>query len=193
MAGSEEDALLAVKIVSGLERIGIGLGSALWEAGSAYKLTPLQIRILLHLEGRAADVTVGSLSDEFGVSAPTVSDALRTLTERKWTIKRKQGRRVLASLAPEGRRIVRKVHEYNRPFLEQVRRLPGRRAEELLLSLLEILAGLQEQGTLRADRSCLTCRHLRGRRPGRGYHCALMGVPLPVADLRVDCPEHARA
>jgi hypothetical protein len=38
---------------------------------------------------------------------------------------------------------------------------------------------------------CATCNHFQ--ETGDGGYCKLMQVPLAVAELRIDCPEHERA
>jgi hypothetical protein len=57
-----------------------------------------------------------------------------------------------------------------------------------LAALLELLTVLHRRGVISVARMCLTCRHMETEPSGR--RCALIGIALDDANLRVDCPEH---
>ena len=65
---------------------------------------------------------------------------------------------------------------------------PGQRAAALAF-LLGLVGRLAEAGVVSAARTCPTCRYL-GTGEGGGYTCRLVGAPLALRDLRLDCPEH---
>ncbi|MDX8051675.1 hypothetical protein SK571_19980 [Lentzea sp. BCCO 10_0798] len=65
-----------------------------------------------------------------------------------------------------------------------------------LHTVLRAIADLQRAGVVSVTHTCTTCRFF-GRdeypEPDAPHHCHLLRIPLPLAALRTDCPEHEPA
>lgn len=69
----------------------------------------------------------------------------------------------------------------------------ARQAVVDLGGLFKLIAELQKTGRFPELRACLSCRHFEANKyPGAEvpHHCALVGAPLPISFLRIDCAEH---
>src|SRR5687767_3898697 len=78
---------LDYKIVAGLERIALVYRTLLWEESKKFGLSPIQIQILIFTDSHRLPATVSYLAEEFNVTKPTISDAVKSLLEKKLVIK----------------------------------------------------------------------------------------------------------
>src|SRR3569832_29839 len=104
------DPPLDQKVLIGLVQVGQAIVLLLETESRKEKLSALQMRILLSLLEPHHPDTVGALSHEMGVTAPTVSDAARTLEKKAYLNKKRSegdNRVVRLSLTPEGKRLAR--------------------------------------------------------------------------------------
>jgi DNA-binding MarR family transcriptional regulator len=188
------------RIVAAAERLGTALDRLLREASRAEGLSPLQARVLVLLLQRGRDAPrAGALARAFDVTAPTLSDAVSALASRS-LVRREpaaggDARAVATRLTPRGRAVARRLARWADPARA---RLGGSREkrEQALAALLAWIAALQHDGLVSVARLCLTCRFFRpDAHPGAvlRHHCALLGLPLGDAALRVDCPDHQAA
>ncbi len=135
-----------------------------------------------------------ALARELNVAEPTVSDAIAALV-RKGLVARKRdsadGRIHQLILTAEGRRTAATVHRWTAPAEVATSKLDRRESEQLLDSLLAVMARLHEGGLLPVSRACSTCGLLQTipDQPRR-YHCTFYDAPMAVAELRVDCADH---
>ena len=71
------------KIIVGLERVSEAFKSLLWEKAKLHGLSPIQIQILLFIQTHRRELcSVSHLAQEFEVTKPTVSDAVRVLDKK---------------------------------------------------------------------------------------------------------------
>ena len=71
-----------------------------------------------------------------------------------------------------------------------IHKLSAADKESLLLSLLDIIRHLNQQGIITIQRMCFTCAHYKPSANGKNHFCNLLNQKLASADLRIDCPEH---
>lgn len=185
---------LGSKIVVLLERIAESFKVALWEEGKQGQLSPLQIQIIVfifHHPGKLC--TVSYLAQEFNVSKPTVSEAVRIMEHKRILIRHPNaldGRRHTLALTASGHAVAIKAQHFATSILTEVNTLPSQNKLDLFQNLLTLLHNLQKAGLLSENRMCLNCPHLRiGHSAQSEYTCMLLGRPLFSPDLRVDCPD----
>jgi DNA-binding MarR family transcriptional regulator len=134
------------------------------------------------------------LARELNVTDPTISDAIGALI-RKGLIKRRRDpfdrRTWELVLTPTGQKTAAAMSRWTAPAEVATSKLDRRDGEQLLDTLLEVIAKLFEAQLLSVNRGCSTCTQLETiqTRP-REYHCRLYDTPLSVAELRVDCADH---
>lgn len=183
------------KIVASLERLSGVFRHLLWQEATHSDLSPLQVQIAVflrfHLPGQC---TVSALAREYHVSRATISDAVKTLTQ-KGLVSRHTGptdrRSHWLQLTPDGERLADQTSRFAAPLSQPVANLSDQQKLALYTSLFTLLHELQLAGTIPMQRMCFTCRHY-GRRPGEHF-CHLLNIPLKSPQLRLDCPEHEPA
>jgi DNA-binding MarR family transcriptional regulator len=115
----EEDAIEA-----GLELlplIGASLFAGITHLGQTYRLTPAQVRVMLHL-GHRERMTVGEIATALGVSMPAASELVDRLVEAGHLVRTtdpNDRRRVFITATPEARRIGTQLRELRRAQLRQ--------------------------------------------------------------------------
>ncbi|OUJ70850.1 MarR family winged helix-turn-helix transcriptional regulator [Hymenobacter crusticola] len=183
------------KIVASLERLTGVFRHLLWQEATHCGLSPLQLQVVVFLRFHPlGQCTVSTLAREYHVSRATISDAVKTLTQ-KLLISRRTDPADLRShflqLTPEGERLADQAGRFAEPLHPPVASLPARQKMSVYLGLLTLLHQLQQAGTIPVQRMCFSCRHY-GRQPGQHF-CHLLNIPLEGLQLRLDCPEHAAA
>ncbi len=185
------------KIVAALERLAQAFRVLLWEEAKAYGASPIQLQILLYLlHAPPARCRVSALAQEFDLAPPTISDAVASLAAKgllqrvPWPADR---RGTVLQLTPAGRELAGALTRWTDTVQAALATFS---AEEKLLALgflLRLIAALQQAGAITVARLCLTCRFFQPNvypDPAVPHHCGLLDKPLPLAALRVDCPDH---
>jgi DNA-binding MarR family transcriptional regulator len=135
-----------------------------------------------------------ALARELNVADPTVSDAIAALIRKDLVVRRKDpddGRRHDLVLTQAGRRAAAELSRWTAPAEIATSKLSRIEAEQLLDSLLQVMAKLNETQLLPVVRACTTCVQLEtARADNRGYRCKFYDAPMSVSDLRVDCADH---
>jgi DNA-binding MarR family transcriptional regulator len=195
--GAQPD--LERRLADAVERLGHGLRSLSQRTAREHGLSPLQQQTVLALARRpAARREIGALAAEFDVTTPTMSDAVTAL-QRKDLVARSpgaDGRRRLLTLTDRGAAIARELSAWDGPLLAALADLPAADRATTLHSLLRVIGDLQRGGVVGVARTCTSCRFF-GRNelpdPVAPHRCHLLRITLPLADLRIDCPEHQPA
>ncbi|MDR7276928.1 MarR family winged helix-turn-helix transcriptional regulator [Catenuloplanes atrovinosus] len=184
------------RLADAIERLGTGMRALAQQSARTRGLSPLQQQAVLALFRRpTVRREVNALAAEFDVTTPTMSDAVSAL-ERKQLITRSpaaDGRRRSLTLTPLGVSVARELTDWDAPLRDALARLPAEDRATTLHSLLRLIADLRRRGVMSAARMCTTCRFFRPDvhdDPAAPHHCALLGAPLPLIELRTDCPEH---
>ena len=192
----DEQADLDRRLGSAIERLGHGLRALSQRTAREHGLSPLQQQAVLALAHRPAGRReVGALAAEFDVSTPTMSDAVAAL-QRKDLVTRSpgtDGRRRLLTLTPAGEEVARSLASWDEPLTGALAALPVADRATTLHSLLRVIGDLQRAGVVGVARTCTSCRFFgRDERPDPAapHFCHLLRTPLPLTDLRIDCPEH---
>ena len=188
------------KLVAGLERLGNVLRVLLQNAASAHGLSPIQIRMLIDLRFRApSGRRVGDLAETFGLTPPTVSDALRTLADKGLVAKEPDPadrRARIVRLTTDGRDVADALSTWAAPIREHLDDVADQRKTVTLNTIMDLIASLEAAGLVSRTRMCKTCRFFAPDAhvdAGAPHHCRLLDVPLRPGDLRMDCPEHEQS
>jgi len=182
-------------IFSALDRIHTASRSALQQTVHAHGLSVLQAQIMTFIH-RRSEATVTQLAQQLTVSKPTISDAVATLVEKKLlkrAITAKDARGYTVSLTRKGQMETVELENYATPFVNSVHMLSAPQKDALWETLLHLLRTMESRGLIPHQRMCVSCRHFAEDVNGSDYYCRLMDIPLPVANLRLDCSEHERA
>lgn len=164
-------------------------------AAETHDLSTTQMRVLTWLHvGPPPPARSTSLARELNVADPTVSDAIAALIRKGLLLRRRDpqdGRRHDLVLTPAGRNAAAALSRWTAPAEIATSKLARVEAEQLLDSLLVVIAKLHDAQLLPVSRACSTCVQL-GTVEGqpRRYYCKFYDVPMAVSDLRVDCAEH---
>ncbi|MET9260847.1 MarR family winged helix-turn-helix transcriptional regulator [Amycolatopsis sp. NPDC004079] len=199
MTGSHGEADLDRRVADAIERLGNGLRSLSQRSARGHGLSPLQQQAVLALSRQPeARCEVNALAAEFDVTTPTMSDAVGAL-ERKELLTRSpipDGRRRRLVLTARGEEVARELAAWDEQVVTSLGKLPTSDRATTLHTLLQVIADLQRQGVVSVARTCTTCRFFSPDKhsdPSAPHHCELLRTPLPLTDLRTDCPEHQPA
>ncbi|SDO32068.1 MarR family winged helix-turn-helix transcriptional regulator [Lentzea jiangxiensis] len=199
MTDTDGTAGLDRRLADALERLGHGMRALAQRTAREYALTPLQQQAVLALaQHPQTRHEVAALAAEFDVSTPTMSDAVAAL-ERKGLVTRSpgtDGRRRLLTLTGSGAEVAGGLSSWDDPLTGALAGIPEADRATTLHTLLRVIEGLHRTGVVNVTHTCTTCRFF-GRDehpdPAVPHHCHLLRMPLPLAGLRTDCPEHEPA
>jgi DNA-binding MarR family transcriptional regulator len=183
---------LSEKITAGIERLATVGRSLLWQEAQEQRVSPIQFQILAFLYGHSHfSVTLTGLAREFGVTKATISDAVKSL-EAKELISRtpdpNDKRLLYIHLMDEGRDIVMDSANYLSPIVAAIDEM---QSSDLVIAWKVISTTIHQlslQNVIHLQRMCFSCRHYS--LSGNEHHCALLGLVLHDAQIRLDCPEH---
>lgn len=189
---NSQNSKTAFKIVFALDKISEYFKNSLREKGKKYKLSPIQIQILIFIENHSNKYqTVNYISDEFNVSKATISDSIKTL-EKRGLVKKvkstKDSRSSLIKLDTKGEKIVDILSEFPQSLTDLVENIKSNNQELLWQELYNILNSLQSAGEINIQRMCNTCVHFSSK--NHQSYCNLLNKVLESSDLRLDCNEH---
>lgn len=190
------------KIVAALERLGQVFQVLLRGKAEESNLSPIQIRIMVHLLFHPAGFChVGDLARQFDLTYATVSDAVSTLAGKGLVSKEPDPddrRARVLRLTDEGEDMTSELSGWAGTVQRVLKNHLGGHsdAEKVIVMrfLMDLIAELQEEGVITVARMCKTCRFFgknwHPEDPEAPHHCKLLEKPLKLHDLRIDCPEH---
>jgi len=183
---------MPAKILFAVERLGDVLAGQLWNIAKTRKLTPLQIKILLFLDGHNDErfCNVSALAKEFQLAKPTISETIRLLHDKGLIQKFKDpndGRAYNIRLTNEGKQEAAVAATFSTQVSQSIEKLGKSSHDELYINLLLALKQLQLDGLVPPQRMCWNCKHFNDDHDV-GF-CSLLKVKLPAPALRIDCPE----
>ncbi|MGO4381114.1 MarR family winged helix-turn-helix transcriptional regulator [Pseudoduganella sp. RAF53_2] len=190
---------ISVRIVSAISRIGTVLRSGMWEFATTENLNPTQAEILQLLAARPEGVRLSWVARQLSISAASASDSVAALVSKGLVRKARaadDGRATSLLLTQSGIEVAQRIAGATGFADEAVAALPAATQQLLLSGLLQLIGQLQQSERFPELRACLTCKHFQPNRhqnPDAPHHCGLVGKPLPVKLLRLDCPEHEAA
>jgi len=187
---------VSARIVTAIGRIASVLRAGMWEVSTAEGLNPAQAEILHLLQDRTRGVRLSWLARQLSISPASASDSVAALVTKGLVRKARaedDGRASALHLTEQGAAAARRLGHALSFADNAVGRLPGAQQVDLLTGLFKLIAELQNNDRFPELRACLSCRHFEANKyPGADvpHHCALVGAPLPISFLRIDCAEH---
>lgn len=186
----QQNQSLEAKITAGLERLSQVFRVLLWEKAKSYGLSPIQIQLLIFICYHSREkTTVSYLAKEFGLTKPTISDAVKTLLQKGLIEKQtdiSDSRSYTIALTTSGVELVAATENYTDP-LQNLLAQTAADKENLWQSITAIIHGLNRAGIIEVQRSCYNCKHY----VSNANYCGLLKVALAPKDIRLDCAEFA--
>lgn len=135
-----------------------------------------------------------ALARQLNVADPTVSDAIAALIRKGLVVRTpdpNDRRRHDLALTPAGRKTAIELARWTAPAEIATSKLDRGEAEQLLDTLLVVLAKLHDAQMLPVIRACSTCVQLETTQTDtRSYRCKFYDTSMTISDLRVDCADH---
>ncbi|AUG78424.1 hypothetical protein CFP65_3635 [Kitasatospora sp. MMS16-BH015] len=188
------------QLLIGLTRLGQAVRLSAWHNAGPVKLTPLQADILLFLAGDRRPRRQGEIVTALASTAPTVSDAVRTLTTKQLVERHRDpvdSRAVTLTLSPAGLAEADRLAVVPEPLREALSALPEQDVAAMLRGTTTMIRVLQQHRAIPVSRTCVTCRFYRPdahpEDPAHPHHCAFVDAPFGDHALRLDCPDHQPA
>jgi DNA-binding MarR family transcriptional regulator len=179
------------KIIVGLERISESFRVLLRRQAKLSGLSPLQIQVLIFCAYHEKNLCkVSHLAEEFNVTKATVSDAVKSLHEKKLINKefdKNDSRIYTISPSDDGKAALKKLESFAAPVKDILDGLPGKSLEDFYDSTTKIIYGLNKAGILSVQRTCYNCVYYSAS--GENHYCRLLQSELFTKDIRLDCPE----
>jgi len=190
---------LSARVVTAIARIASVMRAGMWAASTAEHLNPAQAEIVQLLHRRGRGMRLSWLAQQLSISTASTSDSVAALVAKGYVRKARaedDGRATALLLTTEGERLAERLEGALGFADDAVSALPHALQLALLTGLFKTIAELQKTERFPELRACLSCRHFEPNKfPGADvpHHCALVGAPLPIAFLRIDCAEHEPA
>ncbi len=179
------------KIVVGLERISEVFRTLLWAEAKKSGVSPIQIQILIFIAYHKSSLcTVSYLAKEFDVTKPTISDAVKSLEQKKLILKdysKPDSRSYLIVLSEKGKELVSVTENYANPLKKQFDAFDKDKLETVYEAIVKLIYNLNKAGIISVQRTCFACR-FHSKKDG-GDYCEYLQKPLETEAIRVDCPE----
>jgi DNA-binding MarR family transcriptional regulator len=182
------------KIVAALEKISEVFRVLLWTEAKEHKLSPIQMQLLIFIKYHNSDKQrrIASMAREFNLTKATISDSIKVL-EQKGLIKRTDdavdSRSFNFSLTDQGTKLTGMIENFTLPLDGAIATLSPQQKDQFLVSVLDLIYRLNQNGIISTQRMCYTCYYYNGDRQ-QTHFCNLMKKPLAIDDLRIECPEH---
>ncbi|MFL0354529.1 MarR family winged helix-turn-helix transcriptional regulator [Xanthomarina sp. GH4-25] len=179
------------KIIVALERISEAFKVLLWEKAKAFGLSPIQIRILIFIAYHKQDFcNVSHLANEFNITKPTISDAVKALLNKGFIEKdfsSSDSRSYTIILSPSGKEIIKQTENFANPIKSKLDDLDSYKLDDLFKTLSEVIYKLNQTGILTVQRTCYGCKFYKKTKDS--HFCNLLEKELLSSDIRIDCPE----
>lgn len=182
------------KIIAGIERLSTLFRANLQEQSKQLGLSPLQTQIILFIAYHAKEsCNTSSIAEEFAVTKPTVSDAIRVLIDKKILLKKpvvNDARAFTLQLSAKGKKLLATLSNFTQPLNHSLEAAKESEIESTWNGLLLLIQQLQNSNTI-PMRMCFSCDYFgKEHQNGAPHYCHLMKQPLAMADIRIDCPEY---
>jgi len=187
----EQQKEISNKVIIGLERISEVFRSQLWEYAKSLGLSPIQIRILIFIAYHKSELcNVSYLAQEFNVTKPTISDAIKVLAIKKYITKKKSeqdARSYAVTLTKKGKELVVKTENFTNPIKKQLEKVGDTQLNALYSALNQVIFHLHQSDIIKVQRDCLSCRFFEISDTIK--KCNYLKQSFTNNDLRLDCPE----
>jgi DNA-binding MarR family transcriptional regulator len=182
------------KIVAALEKISEVFRVLLWAEAKEHKLSPIQMQLLIFIKYHNSDKQrrIASMAREFNMTKATISDSIKVL-EQKGLIERADdildSRSFNFSLTDKGVKLTGMIENFTKPLDGAIATLSTPQKNEFLVSVLDLIFRLNQNGIISTQRMCYNCYYYNGDRQ-QAHYCNLMQKELAIDELRIECPEH---
>ncbi|WP_271405962.1 MarR family winged helix-turn-helix transcriptional regulator [Tenacibaculum soleae] len=180
------------KIINGLERISKAFRVLLWEKSKQYKISPIQIQLLIFCSNhKKENLKVSFLANEFDLTKATISDSIKILLKKELlnkVVNPKDSRSFTVELTSKGKEIVKQTISFSSVLNQSIDFLTETEKGVFLKQLMEFIYQLNQKDVISTQRMCLTCYYYN--KNGNNHYCNLMKKPLKNIELRIDCDEH---
>ncbi len=180
--------------MNGFERLSEVLKALLWEKAKKYKISPIQIQILLFISDHDTNISnVSYLAKEFNLTKATISDAVRVLLNKQLIEKDfspEDNRRYNLLLTTAGKNLVLDLSQYAQPILNELSAFGELDLTHTYDLLSKLIYKLNHKGIIQVQRTCFNCHFYSGDKNTK-HHCNLLEQPLKTHDLRLDCKDFA--
>ena len=192
------DESVAQRLITGLAKIGIAMKSKAWRSAPGENLTPTQGQILVLLRDRGA-LRLSALTEALGVRAPTASDAVASLVDKKLVVRNadpSDGRAVALNLTRLGAEAADRAADWPDFLVKAAQSLSETEQRVFVRALTKMIRTLQADGDIPIQRMCVTCKyfqpnmHVDAEKP---HHCAFVDAAFGDKHLRFDCADHEAA
>lgn len=184
------------KILNGFERLAEALKSLLWLQAKKHKLSPIQIQIILFVQGHDDSIcNVSHLAREFNITKATVSDAVRVLIKKELLEKDfspTDNRRFNLLLTDTGIKVAEDLLQYADPLASSLSSFTPQEMASTYKVITHLIYDMNQKGIIQVQRTCFNCRFYEGDKSVQ-HHCTLLGQPLSTEEIRLDCPEFENA
>jgi DNA-binding MarR family transcriptional regulator len=181
----------STKIIVALQRISEAFKVLLWDKAKELGLSPIQIQILLFVDNHNDDLcNVSHLAEEFNLTKPTISDAVKVLNNKGFIEKgysTTDSRSYTIQLTTTGKDIVLQTEQFANPIQATLHNIGTDSQDELFKILSEVIYKLNQNGILTVQRMCYGCRYYQ--KNNQQHYCNLLNTELLTKDIRLDCPE----
>lgn len=188
---NDQNAHIDNKIIAGLERLSQVFRVLLWEKAKKYKLSPIQIQLLIFIQHHSDEkTTVSYLAQEFHLTKPTISDAIKVLARKQLLQKitqSKDTRSYTIRLTEEGQKIVQEAEGFVNPLKEIVSDAGEADKVVLWTNISNLITTLNKMGIISVQRTCSNCKYYSVN--NEVHFCGLLKQRLFTKDIRMDCPE----
>lgn len=186
-----QNANLDNKIVAGLERLSQVFRILLWEKAKEHCLSPIQIQLLIFIRHHSAEkTTISYLAQEFNLTKPTISDAIKILEQKKLIQKitdRTDTRSYTINLTGTGKKIVLEIENFANPLTEIITKAKNTDKEVLWDIVSDLILKLNKLEIITIQRTCFNCKHYSVK--NKAHFCNLLELKLLTKDIRIDCME----
>ena len=184
------------KLVVAFEKLSESIRVLLWEQTKKHGLSPIQIQILIFLKNHGSDLAKPAvLAKELNVTRPTISDALKSLTQKGLLSSKPNpddSRSRLLSLTSKAETLTKELEQYASPVQQAIGALNQEQQSTLLHGTIKLVDQLEKANVISPQRLCFNCAFYEGDRADTHY-CSLLKRALNNGQLRIDCPEHKAA
>jgi DNA-binding MarR family transcriptional regulator len=182
------------RIVAALIRLSEALKALQWKEATAGGLSPVQVQILIFLFHHSESKrTVSYIADEFSISRPTVSDAIKALMAKGLVEKKTGGkdkRSQSLALTTKGIAAAEAAANYTNALKAPLDKLGFMQKDVLLITLTELVHQLHRGGVLINQRMCFGCKYYSSIQKPHKHFCRLLKTGIDDTDIRIDCHDY---
>lgn len=182
---------LPSKIVTALERVSQAFKALLWEKAKKLGLSPIQIQILVFIANHKSEYNnVSYLANEFNVTKPTLSDAIKVLAKKELIEKdysSSDNRSYTVFLTDLGKQTLKETEDFVNPLTESLKTITPKDQESFFNTLSKVVYQLNQKGVLTVQRTCFACKYYQKNK--ETHYCNLLDSELLNKELRIDCEE----